>query len=58
MTLSLTLIYVCKSPAKKWLKKRKKEIYKTLLLHTGYRLKIDHLGKATNKHHDMFMNQL
>lgn len=49
MTWSLTLIYVCKNPAKIMVKKRKKEIYKTLLLNTGYRLEIDHFEKKNNK---------
>ena len=58
MTWSLTLIYVCKSPAKIMVKKTKERNIQTLLLYTGYRLDIDHFGKKNNKHDDMFMNQL
>lgn len=51
MTWSLTLIYVCKSPAKIMVKKTKERNIQNIT--TLYREK-----KPTNIHHDMFMNQL
>lgn len=60
MTWSLTLIYVCKSPAKIMVKKTKERNIQniTTLYRISFRYRSFREKNPTNKHHDMFMNQL